>query len=435
MSLPRAAIWPSVHASGRAARAIVEEARANIVALIGARAQDLIFTSGGTEANALALFGAVQAAAEAGERITRLFVSAIEHDSVSANAELLAERVAGLRLERILVTGDGVVDLEALRVLLREGKGRTLMAVMAANNETGVIQPLNDVSRLAKDAGALLLVDAGPGRRSKMAFDFGDADYVPLSAHKLSAVRRKRVDRARGRALRRHDRGRRTGARPSRGYRKCRGHCWFLAPPHAPPWSDYRDDSHVPVLRNRFESELLRIAPDAVVFGRNAPRLENTSNFALPGIAAETALMALDLDGVMVSSGAACSSGKVKSSRVLAAMGISDDVARCALRASFGWNTNAADIDAAIALHLRLLERAAPRGRLHEESHVTGRTRYERTGRRTRKIQIWLHHRHRNGAGGEGPERGYRSLHLGQEGRAGLDAANGGSAHSSAGAR
>jgi cysteine desulfurase len=132
----------SVHGQGRAARAAIERAREQVAALAGARAQDVIFTSGGTEANALALWGAVQGAAEAGARITRLFVSAVEHDSVMANAAALAERVPGLRLEIIPVTGDGVVDLQALRVLLREGKGRALVAVMAANNETGVIQPL-----------------------------------------------------------------------------------------------------------------------------------------------------------------------------------------------------------------------------------------------------------------------------------------------------
>src|SRR5882724_4463934 len=129
----------SVHGAGRAARAMIERARDQVSALAGAQARDVIFTSGGTEANALALWGAVQGAAEAGARITRLFVSAVEHDSVLANAAAIAERTPAIRLEIIPVTNDGVVDLAALRVMLREGKGRALVAVMSANNETGVI--------------------------------------------------------------------------------------------------------------------------------------------------------------------------------------------------------------------------------------------------------------------------------------------------------
>src|SRR5262249_21971255 len=132
----------SVHTRGRAARAIVEDAREQVAALANADPADVIFTSGGTEANALALCGAVAGAAEAGARLTRLFVSAIEHDSVLTNAMALGERAAGLRVEIIPVTRDGVIDMEALRVQLREGKGRALIAAMAANNETGVIQPI-----------------------------------------------------------------------------------------------------------------------------------------------------------------------------------------------------------------------------------------------------------------------------------------------------
>src|SRR5215472_4602614 len=162
----------SVHASGRAARAIVEDARVAVAKLVGGLADDVTFTSGGTEANSLALFAAVQGAAEAGERITRLFITAVEHDSVRAGATALAERTAGLRLEILPVSPDGVLDLEALRVALREGKGRALVAVMAANNETGVIQPLTDVSRLCDEAGALLLVDAiQAAGKIEMSFD------------------------------------------------------------------------------------------------------------------------------------------------------------------------------------------------------------------------------------------------------------------------
>src|SRR5260221_10840676 len=150
----------SVHSRGRAARSLIEDARLEVASFVGARAADVIFTSGGTEANALGVCGAIQGAAEAGERITRLFVSAIEHDSVLANASASTERSAGLRLESIAVGGNGVVMLDGLRRSLREGKGRALVAVMAANNETGVVQPLRELAALVKEKGCLLHVDA-----------------------------------------------------------------------------------------------------------------------------------------------------------------------------------------------------------------------------------------------------------------------------------
>ena len=178
-----------MHAHGRAARAIVEEARDRVARLVGAKADQVIFTSGATEANALALWGAVEGAIDQSEtdksaRITRLFVSAIEHSSVLKTAQAVAERVAGVRLETLPVTAEGVLNLEALRVVLREGKGRAMVAVMAANNETGVVQPIVEVSRLCREAGALLLVDAVTAA-GKIDLDAGLCDYLTLSAHKL----------------------------------------------------------------------------------------------------------------------------------------------------------------------------------------------------------------------------------------------------------
>jgi cysteine desulfurase len=348
----------SVHSGGRAARALVEEAREDVARLMNARAQDVIFTSGGTEANALALIGAVQGAAEAGERITRLFVSAIEHDSILANAEALAERSAGLRLEFIPVTPDGAVDLDALRVMLREGKGRTLIAVMAANNETGVVQPLDEVSRLAKENGALLLIDAVQAA-GRIAIDFGSlgASYLSLSAHKLGGshgtgalILREGVPFATLIAGGGQERGHRAGTENVAGI------AGFGAVA-----KDFGDTKRIGALRERFERALLKAAPETIVFGARAERLANTSNFALPGIAAETALIALDLDGVQVSSGAACSSGKVKPSHVLSAMGVGEETARCALRVSFGWNSTEADADAAIASLSNLVAHSARR--------------------------------------------------------------------------
>ena len=179
----------SIHAHGRAARAMVEEAREWVAKLAGAKADQVIFTSGATEANALALWGAVEGAIDRSEteksaRITRLFVSAVEHSSVLKTAQAIEERVAGVRLERLPVTAEGVLEVEALRVALREGKGRALVAVMAANNETGVVQPVAEVSRLCREAGALLLVDAVTAA-GKIDLDVSLCDYLTLSAHKL----------------------------------------------------------------------------------------------------------------------------------------------------------------------------------------------------------------------------------------------------------
>jgi cysteine desulfurase len=344
----------SVHGRGRAARAIVEDAREQVASLVGARTQDVVFTSGGTEANSLALWAVVGAAAEAGERITRLFVSAIEHDSILANAAAIAERSAGVRLTIVPVTGDGVVDLDALRAATREGKGRALIAVMAANNETGVIQPLHAVSAVAKEHGALLLVDAVQAA-GKTDMDFSAADYLSLSAHKLGGpqgVGALVVKQSAPFAAQMLGGGQERGLRA--GTENVPGIAGFGSAACAAP-----DTSGA--LRDAFECELRGIARDAAVFGQDAPRLANTSNFALPGVTAETALMALDLDGVMVSSGAACSSGKVKPSHVLKAMGVSDDLARSTLRVSFGWNSIQADVDAAIASLAKLVQRVRAR--------------------------------------------------------------------------
>jgi cysteine desulfurase len=351
----------SVHAAGRAARSAVEAAREQVAQLAGARTQDVIFTSGGTEANAAALWGAVFGALDAEARLTRLFVSSIEHISILANAAAIAERIAGVRCAGIPVTNDGVIDTEALRVMLREGKGRALVAAMAANNETGVIQPLDEIAGLAKKASALLLVDAVQSA-GKLATDFTalGADYLTLSAHKIGGPQGVGAlivkDGAPFASFVRgggQERGKRGGTENVAGIAGFGAACEIAG--------GLSDAERQASLRDRFERELAQSWPAAAVFGARAPRLCNTSNFALPGIAAETALMALDLDGVMVSSGAACSSGKVGRSHVLGAMGVADEIAHSALRVSFGWNSTEQDVDAALAAFGRLASRIRPR--------------------------------------------------------------------------
>jgi cysteine desulfurase len=252
------------------------------------------------------------------------------------------------------VTGEGIADLEALRTMLREGKGRALIALMAANNETGVVQPIAEVAELARETVAPFFVDCVQAA-GKIAVP--SADYISFSAHKiggpqgvgaliLSAGAPFSAQFLGGG----QERGRRAGTENLPG----------IAGFGAAAETAARELSaakEIAVLRDRFEDELKRIAPDVEFFGAKASRLANTSNFALPGLPAETALMALDLDGVMLSSGAACSSGKVKPSHVLAAMGVGKDLSRCALRASFGWDSADADVDAALSSISRLLAR------------------------------------------------------------------------------
>jgi cysteine desulfurase len=338
---------------------LIEDARVKVAALAGRPPANVVFTGGGTEANVLALFGAVQGAVDAASRITRLFVSAIEHDSVLANATVLAERFAGLRVEIFPVTAGGVADLEALKGCLREGKGRALVALMAANNETGVVQPVSEAAALAQEAGALLFVDAVQAA-GKMTVPV--ADYVTLSAHKIGGpqgvgalVLKDGVPFSPLYLGGGQEQGRRAGTENLAGI------AGFGAAAEAVLGEAHQKDvANWASLAATFEAELKAIAPDAVVFGA-APRLSNTVCFAIPGLAAETALIALDLDGVMMSSGSACSSGKVKPSHVLAAMGVSNDLARCALRVSFGWNSTESDVETALKSLTKLVMRVRSR--------------------------------------------------------------------------
>ncbi|MDE2110848.1 MAG: cysteine desulfurase [Alphaproteobacteria bacterium] len=348
----------SVHGAGRAARAAIERAREKVAALAGAKATSVVFTSGGTEANALALWGAVHGAADAGARITRLFVSAVEHESVLANAAALVERTAGLRLDAIPVTRDGVADADALRVMLREGKGRALIALMAANNETGVVLPVAEVMQLAQEACALLFVD---GVQAAGKIDMPVADYVSLSAHKIGGPQGAGALILRdgapftaqilGGGQERHRRAGTENVSAIVGF----GTAAEIAVRELP------NANRIAALRDRFEEGLKRLAPDVEIFGVKAARLGNTTNFALLLVPAETFLMALDLDGVMMSSGAACSSGKMAPSHVLRAMGIGDELSRCAVRASFGWNSIDADVDRALESISKLLVRVRTR--------------------------------------------------------------------------
>lgn len=353
----------SVHANGRAARAIVDDAREKIAALVGAKADQVIFTSGATEAASLALWGAVEGALDQHEadsktaRITRLFVSGIEHACIQATAARIAEDLPWIRLSHLPVTADGVLDIEALRVALREGKGRALVAVMAANNETGVIQPLEDVSRLCREADALLLVDAVPAA-GKIALDFALCDYMILSAHKMGGPQGVgALLVADGAPLRPQilGGGQQRGLRA--GTENLAGIAGFGAAAHTLLTAD-GERERLAHLTDRFETALKKALPDVLIFGAGVSRLCSTSNFAIPGIASDTALIALDMDGVRMSAGSTCSSGKIAPSHVLTAMGVDADTSAAALRASFGWSNTNEDVQAAVESLVKLTERA-----------------------------------------------------------------------------
>ncbi|MEZ5961308.1 MAG: cysteine desulfurase family protein [Hyphomonadaceae bacterium] len=323
----------SVHSVGRRMRAMIEDARERIASALDASAENVVFTSGATEALHLAL---------SSSGATSLIVSAVEHDAVfeQAGKALKAERVAP-------VDSNGVIDLGALAGLLAAAQKPALVVVQLANNESGVIQPIRKVAALCREHGALLLVDAAQafGRIPVSIADL-DATYLVVSSHKLGGppgagalVLAPGAPFVTTRFGGGQERGRRPGTENGAA---------LVGFATAVEWALRDREAEVArfaALRDRFEASL---PADTVIFGAQAPRLPNTSNFALPGITAETAVIAMDLEGVAISSGAACSSGKVRSSRVLAAMGVAPELAKAALRVSFGHDSKESDVDEAL---------------------------------------------------------------------------------------
>jgi cysteine desulfurase len=348
----------SVHAEGRAARATIEAARKTIAALAGAASDDVIFVSGGSEANALALRGAIAGAASAGERITRLVVSAIEHESLHANAAACEEAVAGLRVLECPVTASGVVDLAELRRLLEEGKGRALVSLMAANNETGVIQPVAEAASIARAAHALVHCDAAQAfGKSDVNMSAWGVDYLSLSAHKLGGPQGVGALIARqGAPLTSQIRG---GGQEF-GRRAGTENVAAIAAFAAAAVAAARDPSNL-ARREMLERRLKAASGDTIVFGEAVARLANTICVAAPAVPAENMVIALDLDGFAVSAGAACSSGKVTQSRVLAAIGVEQHLAAAAIRVSFGWATTDDELAAFADAWGRIVKRAQAR--------------------------------------------------------------------------
>lgn len=322
----------SVHRFGRVARRMLEDSRAAVAALAGAQPAQVVFTSGGTEANVLALTGSGR---------PRLLVSTIEHDSLRATAQCAARSV------ELPVDETGVVDLAALAALLRDGGGEAIVSVMLANNETGVVQPIAEIAALTHASGALLHCDAVQAA-GKLPLDVAalGADLLTISAHKIGGpagvgalILRDGLDLIpllTGGGQERRRRG---------GTENLIGIAGFGAAA-AQAVGDIADQPRLAALRDHLESAARALAPQARVFGAQATRLANTSCFTMPGVASEIQVMALDLAGVAVSAGAACSSGKVAASHVLRAMGVEAGEAATAIRVSLGWRSTADDVEA-----------------------------------------------------------------------------------------
>ncbi|PKQ02830.1 MAG: cysteine desulfurase, partial [Alphaproteobacteria bacterium HGW-Alphaproteobacteria-11] len=327
-------------------------ARRDVAALAGAKPAAVIFTSGGTEAARLAFH-----AAKVAQGVERLIVSAVEHDAVLVSAE-----ASGLPVEIAPVDGNGELDLDALASLLSTPDRRVMVALMLANNETGVLQPVAEAAALVHEAGGLLLCDAVQAA-GKVPLDFAalGADMMMLGGHKLGAplgigalVVREGLPFAADAVGGGQEMRRRAGSENVSGI------AGFGAAARAARGA-LGEFAALADLRDELEAQIAAAAPDAKFFGRRAPRLPNTSYLAAPGLDAETLLMALDLDGVAVSAGAACSSGKVGRPRVLDAMGVDPALARGAVRVSLGWSSATDDVDRFVESWLRIHERSRSR--------------------------------------------------------------------------
>lgn len=332
----------SVHAEGRAARRLIENAREEVAALVGARPGDVFFTSSGTEANVLALTPEIETAGEKRPR-SRLLVSAIEHTSVRSGGRFPREAI-----EEVPVGPDGLIDLAALAMAVATSP-RPLLSLMLANNETGVVQPVAAAASIAHEGGGLIHVDAvqAAGRIPCDIAVLG-ADLLTLSAHKIGgpkgvgALVRRSEDIHIADPLIRGG-GQERGLRA--GTENVAGIAAFGAAAAVARYDRDAEARHMRALRDTLEAGLKAIASDTVIFGAGADRLPNTTLFAANGMKAETAVIGFDLDGIAVSAGAACSSGKVQPSHVLAAMGVSAALTRGAVRVSLGWTTQPADVD------------------------------------------------------------------------------------------
>ena len=338
----------SVHSEGRAARKLIEDARSTVAAALGADQRNVVFTSGGTEANALALTPGLRRGRA--EPVQRLIVSAIEHPSVLAGG-----RFAANAIEIAPVLPSGVIDLDALAALLT-GKPPALVSVMLANNETGAIQPIPEVAEFVHAAGGILHVDAVQAlSRISINIKVLGADILTISAHKIGGPKGVGAmivgDTLSGLEALIRGGGQEQGRRA--GTENVPGIAGFGAAVRAATEAVDADAARMKALQARLEKGL-RSHPGTVIFSDSVPRLPNTTLISAPGLKAETAVIGFDLEGIAVSSGSACSSGKVQPSHVLQAMNVDPALLSGAIRLSLGWDTTEADIDRCLEAWIKL---------------------------------------------------------------------------------
>ncbi len=338
----------SVHASGRNARKTIEEARAKVASLINARPRDIVFTSGGTEANNTVLKGTGAAS---------LIVSKLEHDSVLATA-----KSADIPVYYINVDESGLVSLDHLHDLLQTAPKPALVSVMLANNEIGTIEPIADCAAIASEFGAKIHCDAVQGS-GKIAIDFEalGVDYLTLSAHKMGGPQGvgaivlkptaplKSIIEGGGQEL-----GRRSG---TENVAAISG----FGAAVLDAFQDIASIDKIRELKEHLESGIRKIGNDIMIVADKVDRIANTSCIILPGISGETQVMHFDLAGISLSSGSACSSGKVKVSHVLSALGLADSLANSSIRVSLGFNSTADDVDKFLSVYADLYKRTEKR--------------------------------------------------------------------------
>ncbi|MDM9623527.1 cysteine desulfurase family protein [Rhizobium sp. S96] len=350
----------SVHGEGRAARAAIEGARRHVAALTGGDPAHVIFTSGATEAANMVLtpdFRMGRTPLPMGH----LYYSAIEHPAVREGG-----RFAKVDTTEIAVTSDGVVDLDALRSLLEahdKTSGLPMVAIMLVNNETGIVQPIKEAAEIVHASGGLLVVDAVQAA-GRLALDINalGADFMIVSSHKIGGPKGVGALVTRGEVLMPrpliHGGGQEKGHRS--GTENSLAVIGFGAAAQAAVAEFDARNRAVTQLRDRLENEMRAAAPDVVIYGADGSRVSNTTFFTLPGLKAETGQIAFDLEGVALSAGSACSSGKVGESHVLTAMG--RDPKLGALRISLGFSTTEDDIDKAVAAFAKIAARRRPAG-------------------------------------------------------------------------
>lgn len=347
----------SVHGEGRAARQVIESARGILANIVGADPQAVTFVSGGTEANVTALTSHWKIRGQDVE-FKNLFVSGVEHPSVLSGGRFPVERI-----EILAVDDTGRVKLDALEQRLGACEGPVLVSVMAANNETGVLQPIREIADRVHAHGGYLHTDAVQAfGKIDMDLAASGADVMTLSAHKIGCVQGVGALIAReGLSIPSLIKGGGQENYQRAGTENVGAIAAFGATLSA--YAGIRNEiDEIRRLRDWFEAELAHIEPSSVVFGKGVDRLVNTSCFAIPGLRAETAMISFDLSGIAVSSGSACSSGKVSASHVLKAMGVEEGLAAGAIRVSIGWATTKDDLSTFLQAVRAVCKNQRPQG-------------------------------------------------------------------------